>query len=50
MNTRRLSVTLYGGGAPRRHASKPETHDAFVIEPDDRILVTGARVSLDLES
>jgi nucleoside-diphosphate-sugar epimerase len=42
MNTRGVSPTHYGGGAPRSHASKPETNDSFIIGPDDRILVTGA--------
>ncbi len=42
MNTRGVSVTRYDGGAPRSHASKPETNDSFIIGPDDRILVTGA--------
>src|SRR5271165_7506347 len=42
MSTRGVSVTRYDGGAPRSHASKPETNDSFIIGPEDRILVTGA--------
>jgi nucleoside-diphosphate-sugar epimerase len=42
MNNRPINMASRESGPPRGQAPKPVSRDSFIIEPDDRILVTGA--------
>src|SRR5271157_288538 len=42
VNTRGVDIASQENGLAPSHVSKHAIHDSFIIDPDDRILVTGA--------
>jgi nucleoside-diphosphate-sugar epimerase len=42
MDIRGANIASHESGLPPSHTSNPAKHDSFIIDPDDRVLVTGA--------